>query len=653
MKFNLGKDHILKCTAGYNYFHIRVDGRMNRCCKRSDESIGYIQDFSRETIKNINPVCNIKECDISCDYEWACKYIYLNNEVVKTVPSGEMRSLWGDVELEKPEHKGVHVISYITMKCPYFCYYCSLNCKPDLRKEGDLDDEIWLDFFDKIIEIYPSGSIDLCGGEPFVREDLLIEIYKKIIRSDKNFRFMVSTNLSLPILKFVNSLSDASRVLINASIHPTDKKFNFDIFLGRLLLLKETGATVQTSLVAYPEQVYLYDYYKKILNDYDIHIGFPQWGGGDIFGNEARHTEKQIEYINKRTRYKIGKEIKVKEEKTEQHKLLKEEETKVGSFYYLWYGENNWGEYVRKYLHPPMGSAMGEYSSSDKEVLDQHCLKAKENGIDFFSVSWCREGGHISFLNWDILTENKPLPHGMKFHLFYETGHIRQHEKFEDLLVEEVEYLCRYFDHESYLKIDGRPVLMFYITRDMVGYEETFEKIREVCREKGYEVLLFGDEVWWDRNHPDYLNADKIKLFDAVLAYNMYIDHEDKPLDFLERIFEEYDKYYELCQENEVEFIPVAFPRFNDRGVRLNEDKKPIQDNGEFFTEFLKGIRKYKNKFNMSLITSWNEWYDDTQIESAYVLEDKGEEPNLEITGGVLHHEYREEPLKAIKELLK
>jgi len=49
---------------------------------------------------------------------------------------------------------------------------------------------------------------------------------------------------------------------INCSLHPTSKGFNWELFKGSLLLLRNAGFHVSVNYVGYPLQLYLAPEYK-------------------------------------------------------------------------------------------------------------------------------------------------------------------------------------------------------------------------------------------------------------------------------------------------------------------------------------------------------------------------------------------------------
>ena len=147
----------------------------------------------------------------------------------------------------------------------------------------------------------------------------------------------------------------------------------------------------------------------------------------------------------------------------------------------------------------------------------------------------------------------------IKFCIFYETwelgfstkyGATIFDEKNTEKLISDVSALAdRFFKHPSYLKVDGKPVIMFYLTRTFHGdYFQAFRKLRQALEYKGYKPYFVADEVFWGvmseegsdvepiekgkkRRLPYSVpkpQMERIKLFDAVTAYNMYDDSNRK-----------------------------------------------------------------------------------------------------------------------------
>src|SRR3546814_10561410 len=56
-----------------------------------------------------------------------------------------------------------------------------------------------------------------------------------------------------------------------------------------------------------------------------------------------------------------------------------------------------------------------------------------------------------------------------------------------------------YFDHPSYLRVDGRPVVILYLTRVLVGdVAGAMAEVREMLRARGHDPYVIPDEVFWN-----------------------------------------------------------------------------------------------------------------------------------------------------------
>ncbi|MBA4394657.1 MAG: hypothetical protein C0407_13985, partial [Desulfobacca sp.] len=232
----------------------------------------------------------------------------------------------------------------------------------------------------------------------------------------------------------------------------------------------------------------------------------------------------------------------------------------------------------------------------------------------------------------------------IKFCIFYETGglglvddRITFTPDKTQKMTADFKYLAKnYFSHPSYLKINGRPVVILYLTRTFDGqYPEAISSIRKSLKEMGFDPFLIGDEIFWYviRTAPlppsTKPNKSRIRLFDAITAYNMYNWAKPKQMGyggsstFLSDVHDLYQEY-QTAISKEVKFIPAIIPGYNDRGVRHSENHPVIprqfregEEEGSFFTQALKRtVVPFVNQdIPMALITSFNEWNEGTQIE--------------------------------------
>jgi len=303
------------------------------------------------------------------------------------------------------------------------------------------------------------------------------------------------------------------------------------------------------------------------------------------------------------------------------------------AYYYPWYDAQHWEEgYWRAELQPPQQPLLGTYNSRDEAVIEQHLQWSETYGIDSWAVSWW---GKRSWSDGTIRKALLPAFEGRttRFCIFYESlkrlgglqgGRINFAKKQIRRMKRDFRYLARrFFGHPNYLKVEGKAVVVLYLTRTYRGqYKEALAAARRAARSKGFELYLVGDEVFW--NPPE---RKRIRQLDAITAYNMHGPWQFKGYPqasgFFEMVEAQYRRFREIARREAVDFIPNAFPGFNDLGVRpevghyiipprASPEAGPIST-FERYLEIAK--RMTGSPLHIVAITSFNEWHEDTQIE--------------------------------------
>jgi hypothetical protein len=199
----------------------------------------------------------------------------------------------------------------------------------------------------------------------------------------------------------------------------------------------------------------------------------------------------------------------------------------------------------------------------------------------------------------------------------------------------------RCFSHPSYLRLRGRPVVFLYLSRTFSGaFEQALTHLRAALGKRGYDLFLIGDEVFWKVSpvvKPGQVpfplvetpQPARFRLFDAITSYNMYENGTASQKGYaahstyVSDVAAKYAEYL-AAAAGRVYFVPQIIPGYNDRGVRLNADHYAIPrewDEGageaSLFTQLLErtALRFLDPRLNMIMITSWNEWNEDTAIE--------------------------------------
>lgn len=307
------------------------------------------------------------------------------------------------------------------------------------------------------------------------------------------------------------------------------------------------------------------------------------------------------------------------------------EDYTTGVYYYPWYipEENHhpWPEqYIRYFLKPAQPPLLGHYSVKNPETVKKHINWMTTSGIDFMVSSWW---GPSSFE--DLALKNNLLAEleksALKFCVYYEStilgfganGIDISGDKENDLL-DHFNYLEQtYFKSPAYLRIDHKPVVFLYLAGIYSGnYLQAFQKVRTAMAAKGISLFLIGDVDGW--THTDSV---RLSFLDGISPY-VTLGKTGYPVEtnFLADVtMAHYNKQRELIKYNKL-YIPNITPGFNNICVpcksgfnwpRQISASAPAESTLEYAIQaarpFIDPVKK------MILITSWNEWHEDTQIE--------------------------------------
>jgi hypothetical protein len=314
----------------------------------------------------------------------------------------------------------------------------------------------------------------------------------------------------------------------------------------------------------------------------------------------------------------------------------------VGAYYYPWYlkprffGENRWKKAMRLHLKHPQKPMAGLFDSRDAQVIGEHIEQSVRGNIDFWAVSWWGPGSRTDDVFKDHVLQH-PEFDKLKYAMLYEsTGRFGEFANPSyDNWIPDLQYLKdTYFDDPNYLKIDGRPVVFVYLTRVYFRDkgEEADEALRQM-REKFPEIYLVGDDVFYssmraDRKGEGY-KAEWAKQFDAVTAYDIYgqsikgFGGTHAAIDYLKN---NYAEAKAVANSVGTAFMPAIAPGYNDTAVRDGHpgraryftDVENSQE-GDIFREMIRQVALPNldaDADNILMVTSFNEWYEDSQIEA-------------------------------------
>lgn len=302
----------------------------------------------------------------------------------------------------------------------------------------------------------------------------------------------------------------------------------------------------------------------------------------------------------------------------------------VGVYYYPWYraqgrrGASNWRQAMRQRLVPAQAPKLGRYDSTDPNVVGEHIAQSVRGGISFWASSWWRPGDYTDTTLRDVILEH-PDAGKLKYAILYEsTGRLGTFARPDyNRWIDDLTYLQKtYFDHPHYLRIDGRPVIFVYLTREYFRNKGD-EALREM-REKFPNLYLVGDDVFGAG-----YKADWAKKFDAVTAYDVYgqsVGRLGGTRAALAMLAKNYADAKAAANSVGVAFMPAIAPGYNDTAVREGHPGRAryfsdVEDSkeGDIFRAMIADVALPNldpKCGRILMVTSFNEWYEDTQIEA-------------------------------------
>lgn len=287
----------------------------------------------------------------------------------------------------------------------------------------------------------------------------------------------------------------------------------------------------------------------------------------------------------------------------------------VGAHYYPWYemhnGHENWTDTC---IEVPK---LGEYAANDSGVIDQHLTWCLDHGIRWLSVSWWGKGSGADQALSNAVMEAEKFDQ-LNFSILYETPRLEEfdfnldNDQARKRLREDLQYLeAEYFSEDNYLLLDGRPVVFFYIANAFSGdIEAAFTEINQTLETDIYVLadVPFGQSLG---------TAPISAVADGITSYNPYSPREDIE-DVFHDLYAQGNRTMNLsAKAADTDFVPVVIPGFND--TALPDSQRPdhpiLSASPTRYERVCKQVRPHLADSKAVLITSFNEWYENTQIE--------------------------------------
>jgi hypothetical protein len=313
--------------------------------------------------------------------------------------------------------------------------------------------------------------------------------------------------------------------------------------------------------------------------------------------------------------------------------IAKTDDITVAAFYYNWYTR---GYDIPKDL--PDKPLLGLYYSDDNIVFNKHIDWATGHGIDVFVFPYPYHNPKIAF-TWLEKTFNI----NMKADLFnqikfsFESTFVDETGKpppydFDNPEVREAflkatkDLISNYTSLPNYWTIEGKPVIVLWGSHGYLSSSNNIEKSIKEIREFSlsttgrYLYIISQVPVVWNEFEVQELIRNSDAIYDYVplpLWLKRAMNLEDAVPYTIERML----IWKDISMRYGKLFIPTVGPGFNDTYNYIAPNR--LSDQGSIIYRSENGFKLYlkevKEKFNPKILflTSFNEWFEDTKIESS------------------------------------
>jgi hypothetical protein len=282
----------------------------------------------------------------------------------------------------------------------------------------------------------------------------------------------------------------------------------------------------------------------------------------------------------------------------------KSHEKMLWAFYYPWYSLNNWSSSWLK-DHP-----LEQYSSSNKEDIARQIEQAQSAGIDgFISSWWGPETDTDSNLEklLDIAGEKK-----FRVTVYFETlASPNASPLGESQIRSWLAYVIKkYRDHPAFMKVDGKPLIVIFVSATVPL--ETWIRVFTSLREQGLDAVYLAMDWGY--------GLSSLEVFDGLHDYSIfnYPDLKQKYLSTARGVH-----YYPLLSEQHTPKIWAATvqPGYDDTLQPARQGQIQDRLNGDFYRATWEAA--IQSNPDWIFITTWNEWYEHTNIEPGELYGDQ------------------------------
>lgn len=264
----------------------------------------------------------------------------------------------------------------------------------------------------------------------------------------------------------------------------------------------------------------------------------------------------------------------------------------VLAFYYMWYGPDAFS--AGKTPDLPITA----YISDRSDVIERQVREAKEAGIDAFVSSWTGTGTETDTNLPRLMDE--AVKQNFRVTLYIETNSVMQHG---DVAAQVQSLLLRYGCSPAFLHWNGKPVLFFWSPQSLGG-PEAWRTLRQ-------KIDPQNAQLW----SVDTVDASYLDVFDSVHLFSGGKWNNGTDMAAIDAGWRARVDSYNKSHNAQRMWTAGVIPGWDERKVVPPRSPAKIFDrrNGAMYEESWRAAIASNPEW--VTITSWNEWFEGTQIE--------------------------------------
>ena len=317
---------------------------------------------------------------------------------------------------------------------------------------------------------------------------------------------------------------------------------------------------------------------------------------------------------------------------------------------------------LRIKLVPPQQPLAGLYRSNDPKVIAEHLAQSRRAALDFWAVSWWGPNSATDRTLREAILEH-PDAIALRYAVLYEsTGRLgRFNRPRYDNLADDFAYLKEHVLRRPALPAHRRPARRFHLPVARILSRPRLGRARRGPQARRRRVHRRRRRV------RSRLRAEWARAFDAVTAYDVYGQSTGPHKTTRRAIDVARDNYAQAktaANSAGVAFVPAVAPGYNDRAVRDGHAGTPRyfideadSQEGDLFRAMIRvaALPNLDDRCGrVMMVTSFNEWYEDSQIEAtvgtAPVTTADSSESKSHFTGGDRYVDYGDLYLDILKD---